>query len=196
MKFVDTHLAGAWILDLDRRDDDRGFFARAFCRRELEDHGVSFDVKQANLSFNSDQGTVRGMHFQYPPAGESKLIRCISGAIVDVIVDVRPESATFLSHLAVELTASNRRALVIPPRFAHGYMTLTADAEVMYLVDEFYTPSEEGGLRWDDPALAIDWPAPMRSISPKDAAWPDLGEQLDHLRARMALGTSDSQEHT
>lgn len=187
MHFTETPLAGAWIVELDKKEDDRGFFARAFCQREFDEHGIASTVRQANISLSSAKGTVRGMHFQYPPATENKFIRCISGALVDIIVDVRPESPTFLQHTAVELSAGNRRAFVVPPRFAHGFMTLTEDTEVLYLVSEFYTPAEEGGLRWNDPALGIEWPGDVSVISDKDATWPDLGDQIEKLRTKMAL---------
>ena len=187
MHFTETPLEGAFIVELDRKDDDRGFFARAFCQREFQEHGIASDVRQANISLSSRAGTLRGLHFQYPPACENKFIRCISGAILDVIVDLRPESPTFLQHTGVELSATNRRAFVVPPRFGHAFLTLTDDVEVLYLVSEFYTPAEEGGLRWNDPALNIDWPRPVDVISDKDAVWPLLGEQLDRISTKMRL---------
>ncbi len=187
MRFEETKLAGAWIVDLETKDDDRGFFARAFCQKEFDDHGIASDVRQANISLSSKAGTVRGMHFQYPPAAENKFIRCISGALLDVIVDLRPESPTFLQHTSVELTASNRRAFVVPPRFAHGFMTLADDTEVLYLVSAFYTPAEEGGLRHDDPALAISWPRAVSVISEKDASWSSLGEQQGRIDQKMRV---------
>ncbi len=187
MRFTETPLTGAWIVDLDRRDDDRGFFARAFCAREFAEHGITPEVVQSNLSFSARRGTVRGMHFQHPPAAENKFVRCISGAMLDVIVDLRPESPTFLHHLGVELSADNRRGIAVPPRFAHGFMTLTDDVEVLYLVSEYYTPAEEGGLRWDDPALGIEWPGPVTSISDKDASWPDVDDQRARIETSMRL---------
>jgi dTDP-4-dehydrorhamnose 3,5-epimerase len=187
MLFTETPLAGAWIVELDLKEDDRGFFARSFCQREFDEHGIASDVKQANISLSKAAGTVRGMHFQYPPADENKFIRCISGALLDVIVDLRPESPTFLQHTAVELSAANRRAFVVPPRFAHGFITLADDTEVMYLVSAFYTPAEEGGLRFDDPALGINWPRQMSVISDKDASWPVLGDQRDQIKQKMHI---------
>lgn len=174
MKFTETGLDGAWIVDLDQIADERGFFARAFCRREFEEHDIRGDVVQANMSFNHRAGTLRGMHYQVPPASEPKFIRCIRGAIHDVIVDLRPDSPTYLQHVGVDLTADNRRALFVPELFAHGFMTLTDDAEVLYLVGEFYTPGHERGIRHDDPALGIDWPRSVEVVSAKDAAWPDF----------------------
>ncbi|GIX15429.1 MAG: dTDP-4-dehydrorhamnose 3,5-epimerase [Paracoccaceae bacterium] len=177
MIFTETHLKGAFIIDLEERRDHRGFFARTFCAREFEAHGLKPVVAQANLSFNHRRGTLRGLHFQRPPAAETKLVRCTAGAIHDVIVDLRPESPTYLQHVGVELSAANRRALYVPEMFAHGYITLTDGAEVIYQVGEFYTPGAEGGLRWDDPALGIDWPVAVEVISEKDAAWPLIGER-------------------
>lgn len=187
----ETELGGAFVVEPELLSDDRGFFARTFCAREFAEHGLVPVVAQANLSFNHRAGTVRGMHFQYPPATEVKLVRCISGAIVDVIVDVRPESPTFGRHIAVELSAQNRRALYVPARFAHGYQTLTDDAEVSYQVSEFYTPGVEGGLRYNDPELAISWPLPVSMISDKDAAWPLVADgAFDQIRTRMGEATA------
>lgn len=176
MIFTPTALAGATIVDVERREDARGFFARTFDRTEFADAGLEPMVEQANTSYNYRAGTLRGMHFQLAPATEAKLVRCTAGAIVDVVVDVREDSPTYLQHVAVELTAANRRALYVPPMFAHGYMTLVDDTEVAYQVSEAYTPGVERGLRHDDPALGISWPLPVQVISDKDASWPLLGE--------------------
>lgn len=172
MIFAPTGLSGAVVLDLERREDDRGFFARTFCRSEFAEHGLEPLVEQCNLSFNHLAGTLRGMHYQVAPATEAKLVRCTSGAVVDQIVDVRPDSPTYLQSFAVELTADNRRALYVPPMFAHGYQTLTDGAEVAYQVSEAYTPGTERGLRHDDPALGLVWPLAVAVISDKDASWP------------------------
>src|SRR4249919_2175848 len=158
MIFTETALPGAFVIELERREDERGFFARTFCQHEFEEHGLKPVIAQANTAFNAKKGTLRGMHFQFPPAAETKLVRCSQGAILDVIVDLRPESPTYLQHLAVELTAGNGRALYVPERFAHGYQVLQADTETTYYVGEFYTPSLESGLRYADPRLAIAWP--------------------------------------
>lgn len=174
MKFSETKLKGAFIINLEPRQDDRGFFARTFCAHELENNGLKSMVAQCNLSFNYRKGTLRGMHYQTLPATETKLIRCTQGAIYDVIVDMRPESSTFLQHIGVELTADNRRALYVPEMFAHGYQALSDGAEVIYQVSEFYTPGCEKGLRYDDPLLGIEWPLSVTEISAKDAAWPLL----------------------
>lgn len=174
MQFIETKLKGAYIIDLEPRSDSRGFFARTFCQQEFEAHGLNPNVVQCNLSFNTKKGTLRGLHYQRPPATEAKLIRCIRGAIYDVIVDMRPESPTYLQHVGVELSAENHRAFYIPDLFAHGYQALTDGAEALYQVSEFYTPGVEGGLRYDDPVLGIDWPLPATEVSEKDQSWPLL----------------------
>ena len=172
MIFTETELPGAFVIDLEEKPDERGFFARTFDRTEFEAHGLKPDVAQCNVSTNHRAGTLRGMHYQIEPATETKLIRCTSGAILDVIIDMRPESTTYLRHFAVELTAENHRALYVPGMFAHGYQALTDGAEVTYQVGEFYTPGYERGLRHDDPAFGIAWPLPVSVISEKDASWP------------------------
>ena len=174
MIFTETGLAGAVVVDLERKADDRGFFARTFCRGEFAAAGLEPLVEQCNLSYNHRAGTLRGMHFQVAPATEAKLVRCTAGAIVDVIVDVREGSPTYLQSFSVELTAENRRALYVPPMFAHGYQTLVDGAEVTYQVSEAYTPGTERGLRHDDPRLGLTWPLPVTVLSDKDAAWPLL----------------------
>ncbi len=175
MIFTETKLKGAFILDLDLRADDRGAFARSFCMKEFEQHGLKPSVAQCNLSYNYKAGTLRGMHYQVPPAAETKLVRCTKGAIYDVIIDMRPESPTYMQHVGVELSAENHRALYVPELFAHGYLALTDGAEVFYQVGEFYTPGYERGLRYDDPAFGIEWPMPITVISEKDAAWAPFG---------------------
>jgi dTDP-4-dehydrorhamnose 3,5-epimerase len=184
--FTETALAGAFIIDLERREDSRGYFARAFCRREFEEHGLEPAIAQANAAFNRRRGTVRGMHFQYPPAAETKLVRCGRGAILDVAVDLRPESPTYLEHVAVELTAENGRALYVPRRFAHGYQTLEDDTEASYQTSEFWAPEAEDGLAYDDPRLGLDWPLAPTEISEKDRSWRPLSEIEDELKRRMA----------
>lgn len=187
MQFTETKLAGAFIIDLERREDERGFFARAFCQREFADHGLNTRIAQSNVAFNRDAGTLRGMHFQFPPAAETKLVRCTRGAIVDMIVDVRPESPTYLEHVAVELSAENGRALYVPERFAHGYQVLADETETSYQVGEFYAPEVEGGLRYDDPRLGLEWPLPVLEMSEKDRGWLLLDEYEPELRRRMSL---------
>jgi len=187
MIFNETKLRGAFVIELERRGDERGFFARAFCMHEFEAHGLKPVIAQANLAANTSKGTLRGMHFQYPPAAETKLVRCTRGAIVDIIVDLRPESPTYLEHVAVDLNEENQRALYVPERFAHGYQTLVDNTHTSYQVGEFYAPQHEGGLKFDDPRLGLDWPLPVASMSPKDAQWKLLGEVEPEVRRRMSL---------
>jgi dTDP-4-dehydrorhamnose 3,5-epimerase len=187
MIFTETALAGAFIIDIEPRGDSRGFFARAFCQHEFEEHGLKPIIAQANLAYNSTRGTLRGMHFQYPPAAETKLVRCTRGSILDIIVDLRPESPTYLEHVAVELTADNHRALYVPERFAHGYQVLEDVTETSYQVGEFYAPEHEGGLRYDDPRLGLTWPLPVGEMSVKDAGWQLLDDIEGELKQRMAV---------
>lgn len=177
MRFLETGLAGAYLIELDEISDERGFFARAFCMREFEEHGLKSVTAQCNVSFNHRAGTLRGMHYQLPPAAETKLVRCTRGAIYDVIIDLRPDSPTYLEHVGVELSEHNRRALYVPEMFAHGYQALTDGAEVTYQVSEFYTPGQERGLRYDDPRFGITWPLEVTVISDKDASWPPFEER-------------------
>lgn len=172
MIFAQTPLAGAYLIGLERRGDDRGFFARAFCAREFAAHGLETTYVQANLSRNAKAGVVRGMHFQSAPDAEVKLVRCLEGAIYDVIVDIRPGSPTFRQSFGVELSAENGQMLYVPRGFAHGYQALTDGALTHYMVSAFYAPDAEGGLRYNDPALAIKWPQVVTETSAKDAAWP------------------------
>ena len=187
MIFTETKLKGAFVIDLERRSDERGFFARTFCQHEFRDHGLKPVIAQANVASNNKKGTLRGMHFQYPPMAETKLVRCTRGAILDIIVDLRPESPTYLQHVAVELTEENMRALYVPERFAHGYQTLRDGTDTSYQVGEFYAPNTEGGLRYDDPKLGLAWPLPVSVISPKDQAFPPLHDIEGELKRKMAL---------
>ena len=187
MIFTETKLKGAFVIDLERRSDERGFFARTFCQHEFRDHGLKPVIAQANVASNNKKGTLRGMHFQYPPMAETKLVRCTRGAILDIIVDLRPESPTYLQHVAVELTEENMRALYVPERFAHGYQTLHDGTDTSYQVGEFYAPNTEGGLRYDDPKLGLTWPLPVSVISPKDQAFPPLHDIEGELKRKMAL---------
>ncbi len=171
MIFNQTELKDAFIIELEQKGDRRGFFARTFCAQEFEAHGLKSTVAQCNLSFNYKKGTLRGMHYQIPPAAETKLIRCIRGAIYDVIIDMRPESPTFLQYIGVELSAENHKALYVPEMFAHGYQALTDETEILYQVTEFYTPGYERGLRYDDPFFNIKWPEEVTEISEKDLNW-------------------------
>ena len=187
MIFIETRLPGAFVIEIERREDARGFFARSFCQREFASRGLKPLIAQANLALNLKKGTVRGMHFQYPPAAETKLVRCSRGAIVDIIVDLRPESPTFLQHVAVELTEDNYRAIYVPERFAHGYQALMDRTETTYQVGEFYTPEAEGGLRHDDPRLRLIWPLPITVVSDKDRGFGLLAEIEPEVRRRMTL---------
>ena len=187
MIFTETRLKGAYIIDLERREDDRGFFARAFCQREFEERGLKPDIVQASIATNRRKGTLRGMHFQFPPAAETKIVRCNRGAILDIIVDLRPESPTYLQHVAVELDADNRRSLYVPERFAHGYQVLEDDTDVSYEMSERYTPSAEGGLLFDDPRLGLSWPLPVTVVSGRDRSFNPLEEFEPELRRKMSL---------
>lgn len=172
MKFEETSLKDAWIIDLEPFVDARGYFTRAFCANEFQAHGIEPKFVQCNLSHNHQAGTLRGMHIQNAPVEESKLIRCARGALYDVIIDLRPTSPTYLMHFGVELTADNKRMLYVPKGFAHGFQTLQDDTEAMYMIDEYYTPEHQRGFRYNDPIFTIDWPLPVEVISEKDAAWP------------------------
>ncbi|CAN5778578.1 dTDP-4-dehydrorhamnose 3,5-epimerase [soil metagenome] len=176
MRFIETALPGAYVVELEERHDERGFFARAFCQREFGLQGLQTRISQANFSHNKRRGTLRGFHYQVAPTPEVKLIRVIAGALHNVLVDMRPDSPTYRKNVAVALSAANRRALYIPHQVATAIQTLEDDTQLFYLVSEFYTPESERGLRFDDPALAIDWPLAVSEISPKDASWPLLEE--------------------
>lgn len=171
MKFMPCGLGDACVVALEQLEDARGFNARAFCAREFEAHGLDPRVVQVNVAYSRRKGTLRGMHYQLPPAAETKFIRCTRGAIYDVVVDVRPGSPTFGRHHGIELSEHNRLAVYVPAMFAHGCLSLTDDAEVVYLVGEFYAPGHERGFRYDDPAFGITWPAPVEVLSEKDAGW-------------------------
>jgi len=177
MIFTETPLAGAFLIDLERREDERGFFARTWCRREFASHGLDPCVVQASIAQNGRRGTVRGMHYQAPPHEETKVVRCPRGAVYDVIVDLRPDSPSYGRWFGAELSAANGRALYIPAGCAHGYQTLEDDTEVAYQMSAFYAPGFDRGLRHDDPALGIAWPLPVSLIAPKDQAWPPFAAQ-------------------
>jgi dTDP-4-dehydrorhamnose 3,5-epimerase len=187
MVFTETKLKGAFLIDLERREDSRGFFARAFCQKEFAAHGLKSTIAQANVAFNIKKGTLRGMHFQFPPAGETKLVRCTRGAILDIIVDLRPESVTYLQHISVELNEENQRSLYVPERFAHGYQALRDNTETSYQVGEFYTPTAESGLLHNDPKLNLKWPLPISVISDKDQKFALLEEIESELKRRMTI---------
>ncbi len=172
MEFIETNLKDALIIEPKRLEDARGFFARTFCKIEFRDHGVDFDVVQSNISFNGKKGTLRGMHYQVEPYQESKTVRCTSGAIYDVIIDLRSESTTFKKWVAFELTAENRRMVYVPKGFGQGFQTLEDNTEVLYYMSEFYHPESARGVGWDDPTFCIEWPVPVTLISKKDSTYP------------------------
>ena len=175
MTFLPTPLAGAYLVELEQRVDERGFFARSFCQEEFEAKGLNPRIAQTNVSFNKRRGTLRGMHYQAAPYAEAKLVRCTQGAIWDVIVDLRPDSPSFKRWHGVELSAANRRALYVPEGFAQGFQTLADDSEVHYLMSQFYRPEAARGLRWDDPAFGIAWPIADPQLSDRDRGLPHLG---------------------
>lgn len=178
MIFTKTNLEGAWIVDINRLEDERGFFARTFCQNEFRDHGLNPSVAQCNVSYNKKKGTLRGMHLQISPYEEAKLVQCISGSIYDVIVDLRPESPTYKQYLGLTLTAQDHRMLYIPEGFAHGFLTLEHDTNVFYQMSEFYVPESARGFRWNDPAFGIRLPAKVNVISERDASYPDFSFNL------------------
>jgi dTDP-4-dehydrorhamnose 3,5-epimerase len=180
MIFNETPLAGAYLIDMEKRGDERGFFARAFCEQEFAGHGLATRFVQVNNSLSARKGTLRGMHYQLFPKAETKFVRCIRGVLHDVIIDLRSGSATFGRSFGADLTAENRRMMYVPKGFAHGFITLADDTEALYLVDEFYAPECERGIRWNDPKFGIQWPAQPVVISEKDQIYRDF-EPAWHL---------------
>jgi len=176
--FTELALPGAYLIELEPYVDERGFFARVWCHRELEEHGLDTRVSQSSISYNRRRGTLRGMHFQVAPHAETKLVRCTRGSIHDVIIDLRPDSPTYLRHLAVELTAENRGTLYIPEGFAHGFQTLEDDTEVLYQMTTPYSPAHARGVRWNDPTFGIEWPIADPIIIERDDSYPDFAEQV------------------
>ncbi|MEX1012828.1 MAG: dTDP-4-dehydrorhamnose 3,5-epimerase [Waddliaceae bacterium] len=174
MKFEKAPLEGAFLIDLDTHGDERGFFARLFCREEFAKRGLKSEVFQANDSYSAKKGTLRGMHYQIPPFAETKLVRCIAGEIYDVIIDIRPDSATYKQSFGAKLTQENRRMMFVPEGFAHGFLTLTDHSEVIYLVTAPYSKEHERGIRWNDPSFSIQWPELPLIVSEKDQNHPDF----------------------
>lgn len=174
MKFTESALPGAFIIDIEPVEDERGFFARTFCRQEFEAHGLNPGLAQCSVSFNPRKGTLRGMHFQAPPLAEAKLVRCTLGAAYDVVVDLRPTSPTFRQWTGVELTAANRKMIYVAEGLAHGFITLGDDTEMLYQMSEFFDPACARGVRWNDPAFGIRWPQTPRAISERDQGYPDF----------------------
>jgi dTDP-4-dehydrorhamnose 3,5-epimerase len=173
MIFTETTLQGAYIIDLEKKEDERGFYARGFCRNEFESMNLKSDIAQANIIYTKEMATLRGLHLQLPPYEETKLVRCTKGSIFDVIIDLRPGSVTYMKHFGIDLTADNFKMVYVPEGFAHGYLTLENDTHVAYHVTEFYTPGFEKGIRWNDPAFNIEWPLQPQIISAKDKSFPD-----------------------
>jgi len=173
MKFTETPIRGAMIIELEKHEDHRGFFSRAFCKKEFEEHGLDHEIAQCNFSKSRKKGTLRGMHYQEAPHSEVKMVRCMSGSIYDVIVDTRKDSPSYMKWFGVELTEENYKMLYIPKGLAHGFQTLKEDSVIFYMVTEFYNKEAEGGVRWDDPAFNISWPLEVTEISDKDKSYPD-----------------------
>ena len=174
MIFTETKLKGAFIVDIELHEDNRGFFARSWCENEFTDQGLLSRLAQCNISFNKKRGTLRGMHFQAAPFEEAKLVRCTMGSIYDVIIDLRPQSMTFKQWFGLELTEKNHRAIFVPTGFAHGFQTLKDNCEVFYQMSEFYHPESARGVRWNDPAFGIDWPVDIKTVSPRDQGYSDF----------------------
>jgi dTDP-4-dehydrorhamnose 3,5-epimerase len=179
MIFTETKLRGAYIVELEKIEDERGFFARTWCEREFADLGLNTRLAQCSISFNKKRGTLRGMHYQIAPCRETKLVRCLRGAVYDVVIDLRSDSPTFKHWISIELSEDNRRAIYIPEQFAHGFQTLRDHTEVFYQISQFYAPDRARGIRWDDPAFNIQWPSDCRVISTRDRAYPDYSPQSD-----------------
>lgn len=180
MKFTPTPLGGAFLIELEKHGDERGFFARAFCVNEFREHGLTSGFVQVNNSTSASAGTLRGMHYQLVPHAETKIVRCIKGALYDMILDLRPESPTFGKSFGAELNADNRTMMYVPKGFAHGFITLAEDTEAFYFVDEFYAPEHERGIRYNDPKFELDWPREPEVVSEKDLKHPDFSEEY-HL---------------
>lgn len=176
MKFQATELEGAFLIRTEPASDERGFFARLWCKEEFQRHGIDMDIVQSSVSHTVTAGTLRGLHFQWPPSCEAKLVRCERGRILDVIVDLRPASPTFAQHLALELDGNSRDTLYVPPGFAHGFQTLEAECDVVYMMSDYFQPELSGGVRFSDPAFGIDWPLPVSNILPRDRDYPDFDE--------------------
>lgn len=174
MIFTETPLQGAYIIDPERLADERGFFARTWCQREFEEHGLNPRLVQCNISYSQKKGTLRGLHYQVAPHAEDKLVRCTAGAITDVIVDLRADSNTYKRWFAVDLSSDNRRMLYLPEGLAHGFLTLTEDVEVFYQMSDYYSPDCARGVRWNDPAFSIRWPIDVAKISERDRTYPDF----------------------
>ena len=187
MKFNPTPLRDAYTIELERRGDDRGFFARVFCANEFAQAGLEPSFVQVNNSLSAKKGTLRGMHYQLPPKAEVKVVRCVRGALWDAVLDLRPDSPTFAQSFGAELTADNRLMMYVPRGFAHAILTLTDDTEALYLVSEFYGPEQERGVRWDDSKFNVTWPIKPSEVSAKDAKWPDFDPAFHRIELLRGL---------
>jgi dTDP-4-dehydrorhamnose 3,5-epimerase len=187
MLFNPTPLRDAFTIELEKRGDDRGFFARFFCVNEFAQHRLETRFVQVNNSLSTRRGTLRGMHYQLAPSAEVKVVRCVRGAVWDAIVDIRPDSPSFGSWFGAELSAENRRMMYVPRGFAHGILTLTDDAELLYLVSDVYAPGDERGIRWNDPRFGVQWPIEPSEISGKDAGWPDFDESWHGIESLRGI---------
>jgi dTDP-4-dehydrorhamnose 3,5-epimerase len=187
MKFHPAPLRGAYTIELERRGDDRGFFARVFCENEFSAARLTSKFVQVNNSLSREKGTLRGMHYQLPPKAEVKIVRCVRGALWDAILDLRPDSPTFRKSFGAELSADNRLMMYVPRGFAHAILTLTDDVEALYLVSEFYGPEQERGVRWNDPTFNVPWPIKPREVSAKDAQWPDFAPDFHGIEQLRGL---------
>ncbi len=181
MIFIETILKGAYIIEIEKHEDERGFFARSWCQREFKKNGLNPGLVQCNTTFNRVKGTLRGMHYQVKPYEEAKLVRCTMGSLHDVIVDLRPDSSSFMHYVGVVLSRDNRKMLYVPEGFAHGFLTLDDNTEVFYQMSEFYHPESSRGFRWNDPAIGVEWPLDVEVISDMDRSYPDLKVQDVHI---------------
>jgi dTDP-4-dehydrorhamnose 3,5-epimerase len=188
MRFEETKLCGAWLIEPAPARDDRGFFARTFCAQEFADRGLATHFVQHSTSYSARRGTLRGMHFQRAPHAEVKVVTCLKGAVWDVIIDLRPGSPSYRTWQGFELTAENRRRLYVPEGFAHGFQSLRDASEVAYLISTFYAPEAAWGVRYDDPTFGIEWPLPFAAISEKDKTWPDFADPLPSRRQVCPAG--------
>jgi len=187
VRFTELPLKGAYLIDLEKRGDDRGFFARFFCEKEFSRRSLRSHFVQINTSLSHKKGTLRGMHYQLPPSAEAKVVRCVHGALFDAILDLRPHSPTFGKWFGAELSANNRSMMFVPEGFAHGFITLQPDTEVLYMVSAFYSPAHERGVRFDDPMFGISWPETPTEISEKDRKWPDYDADFHGAEALSSL---------
>ncbi|MCX2980944.1 dTDP-4-dehydrorhamnose 3,5-epimerase [Halieaceae bacterium IMCC14734] len=194
MKFVPTQLEGAFVVEPEPQSDERGFFARLYCRQEFERQGVNEPMVQSSLSHNALPGTLRGMHFQLLPSREAKLVRCQQGRMFDVIVDLRPSSSTFMQHVGVELDSRSHNALYVPAGFAHGFQTLESNTDVLYMMTEYYAPQLSAGARFNDPAFGIDWPLPVSVIATRDREYPNFDATAYASNYLHALGSGDKEQ--